>query len=737
MFKRVNQNENSHDLTMNPIIRLAMLATTIALALPLAAQTPSSALPDHLSLPGHVIRALANATRLPHAPEIDEEPITVTVVLNLSAPQGAKALEEEYSNPDSPNYHKTITVSEFTSRFAPSQDSFDTVLAYLEQNGLTVSHSTIDRMTMSVTGTRAQFQKAFHVTIDNYQLGDRTFRAVASDPIVPETIAPMIAAVAGLSTLARPHHFLNPSPPVPASLAKAYNGTLTPGGTTNTGGGLPPGLDGHGVTIGLLEDDGFDLSDVSNWLSFANLSANLVNHVHVYSAVSPSGCTPASTNCGTSEDLLDIAAAIGIAPGATIEVFESNLDSGSLATSLDDAIIELALKPRAVLSISLGYCEDGMSQADAAYIDEFAAVSLLYGVSIFASTGDTGATCAGTEPNTIPAPADSPHVVAVGGTKLNVSSTNSYNSESWWSVPGSAGGFGTSLYFAEPAYQTSRFPGAAGRSIPDVSMEAAFSVVICQPTCSYITGGTSLSAPLWAATWALLEQANFDAALSPTSAAHGYIYKLAAGLHAPGTMTGAGNDFRHVGLGSPDITKLIAIAVPPQIGSFSPLTGTQVGGTTVTIYGVGFIGVKSVTFGGYAGTNLKVESDVKLTIDTPFAHNNADAEVKVVTPGGTATASGKFDYDPLIDFVSDYLNPPGGPTAGGTTVTVSGVALSADMTFEFGGSTYKATNVSCTSHTSCTMLSPAHPAGKVNVRALAPWGYLTPVLAIDDQFIYQ
>ena len=40
--------------------------------------------PGHASLPGHVIRALANATRLPHTRQMDEEPITVTVVLNLS-----------------------------------------------------------------------------------------------------------------------------------------------------------------------------------------------------------------------------------------------------------------------------------------------------------------------------------------------------------------------------------------------------------------------------------------------------------------------------------------------------------------------------------------------------------------------------------------------------------------------------------------------------------------------------
>jgi kumamolisin len=664
---------------------------------------------------------------------MDEEPITVGVVLNLSDPEGAKALEEEHSDPTSPDYHRTITVSEFTSRFGPSWEAWNTVRAYLEQNGLTLSHTTIDRRTMRVTGTRAQVQKAFQVIVDNYQLGDRTFHAVASDPVVPAAIAPLIAAVSGLSNLARPQPALNPSPQFPASLATAYNGTLTPAGATNTG-GLPPGLDGRVVTIGMIEFSGFSLYHVSVWLYNAGLPANLINRIKVYSAVPPAGCF-GSPGCPETEALLDIAAVLGTAPGATIEVFEVPPD-GDLVLAISEALGELYSLPPAVLSMSFISCENDISQADAATIDSLAAGSLLFGVSLFAGTGDTGAACNDGVVNlvsTIPVPADSPHIIAVGGTTLNVDSNNSYDSESWWSTPkNGSGGFGTSQYFPEPGYQAKVHPGLAGRSVPDVSMYAFPGIAVCELACGTF-GGTSLATPLWAATWALLEQARWDAGEPSTSEGPAELYRLATALHAASTMTGVGNDFRHVGLGSPDITKLIAIAVPPQIGSFSPTDGSFAGGTKVTIYGVGFVGVKDVTFGGYAGTNLKIESDTKLTVDTPFANDNAAVEVKVVTPGGTATSFGQFDYDPEVDFVS----PAFGPITGGTTVTVSGVALSDNLTFEFGGSAYKATKVSCaTTHTSCTMLSPAHAAGIVNVRAVAPWGFTSPVLPIDDQFTY-
>ena len=77
------------------ISALALLFASLA---PLAAQSPNAGL---VTLPGHVIRALPNATPVPHTPQMDAQPITVTVVLNLSDPAGAAALEQDVTNPNS------------------------------------------------------------------------------------------------------------------------------------------------------------------------------------------------------------------------------------------------------------------------------------------------------------------------------------------------------------------------------------------------------------------------------------------------------------------------------------------------------------------------------------------------------------------------------------------------------------------------------------------------------------
>jgi hypothetical protein len=80
--------------------------------------------------------------------------------------------------------------------------------------------------------------------------------------------------------------------------------------------------------------------------------------------------------------------------------------------------------------------------------------------------------------------------------------------------------------------------------------------------------------------------------------------------------------------------------VPLQVLKISPSTGPAAGGTTVTIHGTGFIGVKKVTFGGVPATDVTIYSDSKLTADSPLAPA-AKVDIQVVTPAGTSATSGE------------------------------------------------------------------------------------------------
>ena len=74
----------------------------------------------------------------------------------------------------------------------------------------------------------------------------------------------------------------------------------------------------------------------------------------------------------------------------------------------------------------------------------------------------------------------------------------------------------------------------------------------------------------------------------------------------------------------------------PTISSLSPPVGAASGGTKVTIHGSNFTGVKSVTFGGKAGTKLDVTSATEFTVTTPAGSNGKTVNVVVTAAGGTS-----------------------------------------------------------------------------------------------------
>jgi hypothetical protein len=686
-----------------------------------------------VNLPGHVLGILSQATLVPRPVQTEQETLTVSVMLKLTDPESFAAFERELNDPNSASYHRTINGSDFTTRFGPSQDAYAGVLAYFEQNGFTLVKGSTNRITLTFRATRAQAESAFHVSIDDYLLGDRKFYAIASDPWLPASITSLVAGVSGLSNLARWTPFAAPSPATSESILTAYGGKVTPSGSTNSA-GLPPGIDGTGQTIAILSFFSYNRNDVINWLSHEKLPASLINNLSDYTV--GAGIT---NTLSSREPLVDIDTVLAIAPGAKVVVYLAPEYDGGAEASDDYTPIAAAIDNMwltgGVISTSYGLCEAEIAFADAGKMDSLLESASTVGITLFAATGDTGTTCQGrddkTYPNTIPYPASSPHAIAVGGTSLSVNAGNAYGSESYWNNSIGSGGHGFSLFWAEPNYQTSAFGGGAtGRSVPDVSMDADPGITVCMQTPSadpgcLSYGGTSMAAPLWAGVWALANQANQDALGYTFSPSSGYFYTLSANaFHAPSTI-GSGTYWK-VGLGTPDIPALVAHAIPPSITNFSPDSGPASGGTLVTITGTGFIGVEKVTFGGVTGTNLKIESASKLTVETP-AHVGGNAMlIELVTPGGAAKL-GSFTFVPSIT----GFNPAVGPTVGGETVVVYGTGLSAGMTLKFGDAA--ATISWCGPLTDCEVISPAHAVGSVQLTATVG-GAVS--LASKDQFSF-
>jgi hypothetical protein len=169
-------------------------------------------------------------------------------------------------------------------------------------------------------------------------------------------------------------------------------------------------------------------------------------------------------------------------------------------------------------------------------------------------------------------------------------------------------------------------------------------------------------------------------------------------------------------------------ARPPAVKKVAPNQGPAAGGTTVTIYGENFFGASAVDFGAVAASSFTLNPDFSITAVAP-AQSVGRVDITVTTPYGVSKTEycGKDGTRHQCTFVDrfKYLEPTitevapnSGSTLGGTAVTVTGTGFtpgSTATTFHFGKGA--ATAVECISYTECTMVTPAHKAGAVDVKA--------------------
>ena len=85
------------------------------------------------------------------------------------------------------------------------------------------------------------------------------------------------------------------------------------------------------------------------------------------------------------------------------------------------------------------------------------------------------------------------------------------------------------------------------------------------------------------------------------------------------------------------------MTLAPKVGSVSPATGTQLGGTSVTISGSNFTDVATVRFGGVV-TTFSLVNSTTITATTPAYIVTGIVDVEVFSPFGNSTAYGAFTY---------------------------------------------------------------------------------------------
>lgn len=166
---------------------------------------------------------------------------------------------------------------------------------------------------------------------------------------------------------------------------------------------------------------------------------------------------------------------------------------------------------------------------------------------------------------------------------------------------------------------------------------------------------------------------------------------------------------------------------PPSITQVSPLAGSVLGGTVLSITGGGLSEVTAVTVGGAPCTQVTVLSPTLVRATTP-AGAAGQAAIRVIAPSGTTLAPQPFTY---VQQQVASIVPSSGSYTGGTAITITGQYLAGTTGVTVGG--VPCTGVVAVSATQVTAVTPAGSVGTVDVVISGTKGTIT----VPGGFTYQ
>ncbi len=396
-------------------------------------------------------------------------PLTVRVAMSLHNESGLASLIAS---------HQRITPSQFAAQYGPTASEVQSVVSYLRGQGFTNVQAS--GQLVSADGTAAQAAKAFDTTLESFSLNGTKVYVNTQPAFVPASLGGVVSAVLGLNDAAK----MTVHPALRPKDTQCFPSGGTPAGCL-------PLFDSAGVqkfydaaslpipsntTMAVMAEG--DVSGTVSDLQFARTQQGLPQ---VPVTVVKVGL-PSPDTAGAAEWDLDSQSSTGIAGNvamlflyATTSLTDSDIANEYNRWATDD-VAQLG-------NSSFGECEyqawlDGSMKVD----DDLFKQAAAQGQTMFASTGDTGSSCAlaptngapGSGPPMIEFPAASPYVVGVGGTSAVANNDGTYAGEAAWN----AGGGGISMFENSTSWQQMVQPHSTGlaatnlRSLPDIAMAA-------------------------------------------------------------------------------------------------------------------------------------------------------------------------------------------------------------------------------------------------------------------------
>ncbi|WP_244097599.1 protease pro-enzyme activation domain-containing protein [Burkholderia ambifaria] len=543
--------------------------------------SPTAAATNVAAQTGKVSALRATGNVVSAAPMSATAPIHVALVLKLNDEAALHRFVQDARTPGSASFGAVLTSAQIAARYTPSAGQVATVKAYLQSKGFTNINVAGNNMIVEADAPAGVVSGVFQTTLVPVAMADGTSAHINTAPeTLPDALGAVVQSVLGLDTATRLHpHFVRASlsaaapqanaSPTTAAVTVAHSPTDFPGiysvGSTPTA---------SNITVGIIAE-GNVTQPVIDLATFASNHQLPAVPVSVINVGSPSADTSANT-----EWSLDSQTIVGMSGGVKQLNFyvAPSFAWSNMALAINRAVTDNTAR---VVNMSIGGCENW---APTAAIDTLFELAVAQGQTFAVSSGDSGSVAYGCNGTSVQYPATSPYVVAVGGTSLYTNGNGSYAGETAWD--GSGGGI--SGIEPIPSWQSNvpALKGRVFRGMPDIAFDAdpysGAQVVVSGQL--QIVGGTSLSAPLFAATWARMLSGGCAASLgfaAPTlysaQATSPSIFRDVTNGSNGAYSAGSGWDFV-TGWGTPNVSALhSAICVPT-----SPIYGGEVTeGTTL------------------------------------------------------------------------------------------------------------------------------------------------------------
>ncbi len=339
----------------------------------------------------------------------------VTVVLKRDAAteNAFETLLEAQQTPGTALYHQWLTPAQLGSMFGVAPADLQAVESWLQQEGLTVTRVEPNGVLVDVAGSVAAIGNAFRTDFAEFNVGGEARLSATQEPSVPAALEAVIAGVHGLTqSRLRPQNVATAVKADAAGVSRVSTGAkaMTSGNpllTATSGqhflspndfrtiydlnpvvaaGNTGATIAGKAQRVAIVGRSRVAATDISQFESLTGLPTAQPNVI-----IPTGGIDPGTTNGGDQDEAtLDVDRVMGTAPGVGVDLVVSG-DSNTVSGIYTAAAYEVNTLVDPIMSISFGDCEADAGQQGVAVWDTLFSAAAAEGISVFVSSGDSGA----------------------------------------------------------------------------------------------------------------------------------------------------------------------------------------------------------------------------------------------------------------------------------------------------------------------------------------------------------